>query len=131
MVTKYDMLDWWRLEPRLPLLILAGFTDGQSLALPSAVACSVVLTQAGPGIWEPNLGGAMLGVHKLITRGTVEEGLQRIPTVRKLLQDIESNTGKGDQETKLTLSRQTRQEVIQPQPDNGYIGWHTNTKKKE
>ena len=55
----------------------------------------------------------------------VEEGLMRIGTIRKFLQDVDSSTMDS-----VTLSKQTLQEVFYPEPDNGYL-WHINAKKKE
>ena len=47
------------------------------------------------------------------------EGLTRVETVRKILQDIKS---KADN---VMLSKQTVTDIVNPTPDNGY------TKKKE
>ena len=55
----------------------------------------------------------------------MEEGLLRIGTNRKILQDVDSST----MDT-VTLSKQTLQEVFYPQPDNGYL-WHNDTEKEE
>ena len=49
----------------------------------------------------------------------MEEGLLRIGTNRKILQDVDSST----MDT-VTLSKQTLQ------PDNGYL-WHNDTEKEE
>ena len=58
-------------------------------------------------------------VVRLVAQGTVEEGLTRVETVRKILQDIKSKPDSA------MLSKQTVTEIVSPAPDNGY------TKKKE
>ena len=110
----------WRLEPRLSLLILAGLETQAGLDL--SCAHSTVLLDSGPGVWEPRVEAPL---YRIVAESTVEEGLLRIGTIRKILQDVDSST----MDT-VTLSKQTLQEVFYPQPDNGYL-WHNNTKKKE
>ena len=111
----------WRLEPRLCLLVLAGMESQAGLDLSGAHTC--VLLDSGPGVWEPVVEGP---VYRMVVEGTVEEGLLRVGTMRKILQDIDT----VQDSEQVTLSRQTLQEVFHPQPDNGYV-WHNNTKKKE
>ena len=57
---------------------------------------------------------------RLLYRGTVDESLSRVETVRLVLQDIKTNQGNDG-----SLSKQTVAEIVSPQPDNGY------TKRKE
>merc|ERR1719318_1883447 len=112
----------WRLEPRLCLLVLAGMETQAGLDL--GCADTAVLLDSGPGVWEPRLEAR---VYRMVAEGTVEEGLLRVGTIRKILQDVDSST----MDT-VTLSKQTLQEVFHPQPDNGFL-WHNHnsTKKKE
>jgi len=65
-------------------------------------------------------------VYRLVVEGTVEEGLLRVGTIRKILADIDNST----MDT-VTLSKQTLQEVFSPGQDNGYPVWHNSVKKKE
>merc|ERR1719318_1608485 len=112
----------WRLEPRLCLLVLAGMETQAGLDL--GCADTAVLLDSGPGVWEPRLEARL---YRTVAEGTVEEGLLRVGTIRKILQDVDSST----MDT-VTLSKQTLQEVFHPQPDNGFL-WHNHnsTKKKE
>jgi E1A-binding protein p400 len=118
--TRLSVVARWRLEPRLCILILAGVESQAGLEL--GTADSVVVLDSGPGLWEPD---TQAPLYRLVVESTVEEGLLRIGTVRRILQDVDSST----MDT-VTLSKQTMQEVFSPQPDNGYL-WHNNTKKKE
>jgi len=77
---------------------------------------------SGPGIWEPKV---EVPLYRVLVESTVEEGLMRIGTIRKILQDVDSST----MDT-VTLTKQTLQDVFYPPPDNGYL-WHNNTKKKK
>ena len=81
-----------------------------------------MLLDSGPGVWEPRVEAPL---YRIVAESTVEEGLLRIGTIRKILQDVDSST----MDT-VTLSKQTLQEVFYPQIDNGYL-WHSNAKKKE
>ena len=65
-------------------------------------------------------------MYRLVVEGTVEEGLLRVGTIRKILADIDNST----MDT-VTLSKQTLQEVFSPGQDNGYPVWHNSVKKKE
>ena len=104
----------WRLEPRLSLLILAGLY----------LSCAHCSQYFAAGQWPWSLVNKC-GGPTLHGCGLVEEGLMRIGTIRKILQDVNSST----MDT-VTLSKQTLQEVFYPQIDNGYL-WHSNAKKKE
>ena len=77
---------------------------------------------SGPGVWEPRVEAPM---YRVLVENTVEEGLMRIGTIRKILQDVDSST----MDT-VTLTKQTLQDIFYPQLDNGYL-WHNNTKKKK
>lgn len=105
----------WRLDPRLTVLVLAGLDSGSS-SLDLTSADLLVTVDTGPGHWEPRLECPLV---RLVASGTVEEGLTRVETVRKILQDIKS---KADN---VMLSKQTVTDIVNPTPDNGY------TKKKE
>ena len=105
----------WCLDPRLTVIVLAGL-DSSSSSLDLSSADLLVTVDTGPGHWEPRLECPLV---RLVASGTVEEGLTRVETVRKILQDIKS---KADN---VMLSKQTVTDILNPTPDNGY------TKKKE
>ena len=105
----------WRLDPRLTVLVLAGLDSGSS-SLDLTSADLLVTVDTGPGHWEPRLECPLV---RLVASGTVEEGLTRVETVRKILQDIKSKA------ENVMLSKQTVTDILNPTPDNGY------TKKKE
>ena len=118
----------WHTEPRLCLLVLQGLTSQTGLDLSPCSA--LILLDGEPGQWEPTLTPATT-VHRLITKGTVEEGLARISTVRKLLSDIEAckvEEGRG-----VRVGHHTLQELLQPGQDNGFTNWSNAVqgKKKE
>ena len=96
-------------------LILAGLDSGSS-SLDLSSADLLVTVDTGPGHWEPVLECPLV---RLVAEGTVEEGLTRLETVRKILQDIKSKA------ENVMLSKQTVTDILNPTPDNGY------TKKKE
>ena len=115
-LTKQEStVSWWRQEPRLTVLILAGLDSGSS-SLDLSSADLLVTVDTGPGHWEPVLECPLV---RLVAEGTVEEGLTRLETVRKILQDIKSKA------ENVMLSKQTVTDILNPTPDNGY------TKKKE
>ena len=116
----------WRSEPRLCLLILQGLTSQTGLELSPCSA--LILLDGEPGQWEPSLTPATT-VHRLVTKGTVEEGLARISTVRKLLSDIEAckvEEGRG-----VRVGRHTLQELLQPGQDNGFTNWSNAVQGKK
>ena len=76
---------------------------------------TLVLVDVGPGQWSHVPGH----VVRLVASGTVEEGLTRMETLRKILQDIKSK------QDSVILSKQTVSDIVSPTPDNGF------TKKKE
>ena len=110
----------WRLEPRLSVLVLAGSLDTANLELGVPGPGLVVVADSGPGHW-PQQPSSSLGcpLVRLVASGTVEEGLTRVETVRRIMADIKT---KSDN---MVLSKQTVTDILSPTPDNGY------TKKKE
>ena len=110
----------WRLEPRLSVLVLAGSLDTAHLELGVPGPGLVVVADSGPGHW-PQQPSSSLGcpLVRLVASGTVEEGLTRVETVRRIMADIKT---KSDN---MVLSKQTVTDILSPTPDNGY------TKKKE
>ena len=107
----------WRLEPRLSVLVLAGSLDTANLEL--GVPGLVVVADTGPGHWPQQPGSLGCPLVRLVASGTVEEGLTRVETVRRIMADIKT---KSDN---MVLSKQTVTDILSPTPDNGY------TKKKE
>ena len=105
----------WSIDPRLTVLVLVGLDSGSS-SLDLTSADLLVTVDTGPGHWEPRLECPLV---RLVASGTVEEGLTRVETVRKILQDIKSKA------ENVMLSKQTVTDILNPTPDNGY------TKKKE
>ena len=105
----------WSIDPRLTVLVLAGLDSG-SCSLDLSPADLLVTVDTGPGHWEPRLDCPLV---RLVASGTVEEGLARVETVRKILGDIKSKA------ENVMLSKQTVTDILNPAPDNGY------TKKKE
>ena len=99
----------------MTVLILAGLESGHvsNLDLSPADTCVMVDTGHVPGQLDT------CHVVRLVAQGTVEEGLTRVETVRKILQDIKSKPDSA------MLSKQTVNDIVSPLPDNGY------TKKKE
>ena len=63
---------------------------------------------SGPGVWEPRVDAPM---YRVRVENTVEEEFSSTMDT-------------------VTLTKQTRQDIFYPQPDNGYL-WHNNTKKKK
>ena len=114
-----DTLNWWRLEPRLTVLVVVEVESTHSASLDLSAADLVVLLDSSPGLWEPALSCPLV---RLLCLGTVEESLSRVETAKAVLQDI--NTNQLSEETGV-LSKQTVAEIVSPQPDNGY------TKKRE
>lgn len=108
-------VSWWLTEPRMTVLVLSGLELGTT-HLDLSSADTVVLVDSGPGQWEPTV---TCPVVRLLSLGTVEEGLSRMDTLRKILQDIKSK------QDSVVLSKQTVSDIVRPTPDNGY------TKKKE
>ena len=105
----------WAIDPRLTVLVLSGLDSGSS-SLDLSPADLLVTVDTGPGHWEPRLDCPLV---RLVASGTVEEGLARVETVRKILGDIKSKA------ENVMLSKQTVTDILNPTPDNGY------TKKKE
>ena len=105
----------WAIDPRLTVLVLVGLDSGSS-SLDLSPADLLVTVDTGPGHWEPRLDCPLV---RLVASGTVEEGLARVETVRKILGDIKSKA------ENVMLSKQTVTDILNPTPDNGY------TKKKE
>ena len=99
----------------MTVLVLSGLELGTT-HLDLSSADTVVLVDSGPGQWEPTV---TCPVVRLLSLGTVEEGLSRMDTLRKILQDIKSK------QDSVVLSKQTVSDIVRPTPDNGY------TKKKE
>jgi len=118
--TRVSVVTRWKLEPRLCILVLVRVESQAGLDLHPAH--SVVVLDSGPGVWEPRVEAPM---YRVLVENTVEEGLMRIGTIRKILQDVDNST----MDT-VTLTKQTLQDIFYPQPDNGYL-WHNNTKKKK
>ena len=115
---QVDTVNWWRLEPRLTVLVVVEVESHHSAAtLDLSSADLLVLLDSSPGLWEPSLSCPLV---RLLCLGTVEESLGRLETAKKVLQDIKTN-----QSQEGILSKQTVAEIVSPQPDNGY------TKKKE
>ena len=114
---QMSIVTWWRLEPRLTVLVVVEVESHHSTSLDLSPADLLVLLDSGPGLWEPELGCPLV---RLLSLGTVEESLCRGETVRRVLQDIKANQGQDG-----SLSKQTLTEIVSPQPDNGY------TKKRE
>jgi len=110
----------WRVDERLSVLVLAGVESQAGLNFGSPDV--VILLDSGPGIWEPRVDAPL---YRIVAEGTVEEGLHRVGTIRKILQDVDSSSLDT-----VSLSKQTLQEIFHPQPDNGFL-WHNNVKKKE
>ena len=73
----------WRLEPRLCVLVLANMESQAGLDLGCSDA--VILMDSGPGVWEPSVDAQ---VYRIIVEETIEEGLLRNATIRKILQDV-------------------------------------------
>ena len=119
----------WCEEPRLCLLVLHGLNSQTGLDL--SPCKMLVLLDGEPGLWEPTVSSVTPTV-RLITRGTVEEGLARVSTIRRLLSDIEAcrvEEGRG-----VRVAKHTLLEVLQPNP-NGFttVNWTTPVtgKRKE
>ena len=119
----------WCEEPRLCLLVLHGLSSQTGLDL--SPCKMLVLLDGEPGLWEPTVSSAT-PTFRLITRGTVEEGLARVSTIRRLLSDIEAcrvEEGRG-----VRVAKHTLLEVLQPNP-NGFttVNWTTPVtgKRKE
>ena len=117
--TRVSVVTRWKLEPRLCILVLVRVESQAGLDLHPAH--SVVVLDSGPGVWEPRVEAPM---YRVLVENTVEEGLMRIGTIRKILQDVDNST----MDT-VTLTKQTLQDIFYPQHDNGYL-WHNNTKKR-
>ena len=109
----------WRLEPRLSVLVLAGSLDTANLELGVPGPGLVVVADSGPGHWPQQPSSLGCPLVRLVASGTVEEGLTRVETVRRIMADIKT---KSDN---MVLSKQTVTDILSPTPDNGY------TKKKE
>merc|ERR1712098_364894 len=69
-------ISWWLTEPRMTVLILSGLEPGTK-HLDLSSADTVVLVDSGPGQWEP---AVSCPVVRLLSLGTVEEGLSRMDT---------------------------------------------------
>ena len=109
----------WCEEPRLCLLVLHGLNSQTGLDL--SPCKMLILLDGEPGLWEPTV-SATTPTFRLITRGTVEEGLARVSTVRRLLSDIEAcrvEEGRG-----VRVAKHTLLELLQPSP-NGFttVNW--------
>ena len=116
--SQMETVTWWRLEPRLTVLVVVEVESHHSAAtLDLSAADLLVLLDSSPGLWEPSLSCPLV---RLLCLGTVEESLGRLETAKKVLQDIKTN-----QNQEGILSKQTVAEIVSPLPDNGY------TKKKE
>ena len=113
-----DTINWWRLEPRLTVLVVVEVESHHSASLDLSAADLLVLLDSGPGLWEPQLSCPLV---RLLCLGTVEESLSRVETAKKVLQDLNTNTTSQEG----ILSKQTVAEILSPQADNGY------TKKRE
>ena len=113
---QMSTVTWWQLEPRMTVLVVME-VESHHATLDLSAAELLVLLDSGPGQWEPELSCPLV---RLLYRGTVEESLSRVETVRRVLQDIKTNPGQDG-----SLSKQTVAEIVSPQPDNGY------TKRKE
>ena len=79
-------VSWWRLESRLTVLVLVGLEAGHvsNLDLSPADTCLMVDGSVS------GLDTCVNHVVRLVAQGTVEEGLTRVKTVWKILQDIKS-----------------------------------------
>ena len=110
---QVEAVQRWAGESRLSVLLLCGLQSQAGLDL--SPADTAVLLESGPGVWQPVLDCPTL---RLVSQATVEEGLDRVETVRKILLDIRSVDS-------LNLTSQTISEVFNPPPDNGF------TRKKD
>jgi E1A-binding protein p400 len=126
LAARLAAVERWRLEPRICLLVLHGITSQTGLDLSSCTAA--LLLDSEPGRWEPQLPAAA-SLHRLATRGTVEEGLARVSTVRRLLADIEAC--RVEEGRCVRVAKQTLLELLQPSPDNGFMAWSTAVQGKK
>ena len=110
--SQVDTINWWRLEPRLTVLVVVGVESHHSATLDLSSADLLVLLDSSPGLWEPSLSCPLV---RLLCLGTVEESLSRVETL-KVLQDMKTN-----QSQEGILSKQTVADIVSPQPDKGYI----------
>ena len=110
---QVEAVQRWAGESRLTVLLLCGLQSQAGLDF--SPADTAVLLESGPGVWQPVLDCPTL---RLVSQATVEEGLDRVETVRKILLDIRSVDS-------LNLTSQTISEVFNPPPDNGF------TRKKD
>ena len=101
-------LSWWRLEPRLTVLVLLGLESvSTNLDLTCADLC--IIAETGPGQWEPSL---QCPVIRLVCEGTLEDGLTRVETQRKILQEIKNPAG----DVSVSLSDETVSDILNPSP---------------
>lgn len=107
----------------MTVLILVGL-DTLSSHLDLSSADLGVIMDSGPGQWEPQLSCPVI---RLVNAGTLEDGLTRTETKRKILREIKSISSYQDQS--VCLSGDTLADIVNPSPD--MTDTVTFTKRKE
>ena len=107
----------------MTVLVLVGL-DSLSSHLDLSSADLGVIMDSGPGQWEPQLGCPVI---RLVSAGTLEDGLTRTETRRKILREIKSISSYQDQS--VCLSGDTLADIVNPSPD--MTDTVTFTKRKE